>query len=272
MKPITLVLSSYEPNEWRLNIASGAVVEKILLSGFHPQTITGAGNIPVETGFQLTPHRWPNSTGGGSTQEDIVDFEAHLGTPISSFSGVYRATSFTVTGSPANVPNNHPRLGAGNLTDGPEPDLIYDRDTGRVQVDLSDLAAQHSDFKSRNLHIALVNHDSSFTPNHLGPYTISGLNASHIAFNSNRIGYDYVRLNNWNGQLLDFGNILPAGITDKAVLRDYLATAHFELANRSAGDLDLVVVPEPESIYMMLFAVLALILFVAYRLKRKPVS
>ena len=44
MKPITLVLSSYEAeSNWQLNIDSGANVQRIIVSGYYTQTVTGAG-------------------------------------------------------------------------------------------------------------------------------------------------------------------------------------------------------------------------------------
>src|SRR5262245_37512655 len=47
MKPIVVVLSSYEGNTWHLNIDPAANIEQIILNGYYAQTVTGAGAIPV---------------------------------------------------------------------------------------------------------------------------------------------------------------------------------------------------------------------------------
>jgi hypothetical protein len=47
--PVILALMSYEPAVWKLEVAPGARVERILLSGYHAQDIEGApGSAPVE--------------------------------------------------------------------------------------------------------------------------------------------------------------------------------------------------------------------------------
>ncbi len=279
MQPITLVLSSYEPNVWRFDIDPDAVVEKIVVSGYYTQSVTGADGIPVvtrsyeaegETRLGPSAYRWPLSTGGSSTQGLLVAVEDLFDTRISSFTGAYRATSFTVEGTPAGAPVVNPRLGAGNLVDGPNPDLIYDCRTGDVQIDLADLAAQYpfgsgeiwwQYFDAQRLFIALANHDGSFSVDHLQRGRLGDLTAYPGGyFNENRIGYDSVSLCNWEGERLDLGAVFPTGFRDTAALRNYLAAAYFS-TNREQGDFDLFVinVPEPSGLSLILPGLLLLL-------------
>lgn len=278
MTPITLVLSSYEPNQWRLNVDPGVSIEKIVLNGYYAQTVTGAGSVPVmnrsnlaggQSSFGNYAYQWPQSTGGSSTQGLLVGIEDFLGTRISSFTGAYRATSFTVEGSPVGTITLNPRMGAGNVFDTVSPDLIYDSLTGRVQIDLSDLAARYpfgsgdiwwQHFTAQRLFVALANHDGTFAaselPSHHGG--LSSYSWERYA-NANRIGFDSLSLRNWNGQLLDLGTIFPTGIPSVDRLRDYLAAAHYA-TDQHNGQFDLVVVnavPEPGTIALLLAGWLA---------------
>jgi hypothetical protein len=45
--PVTLILMSYEPVEWRIRKEYGAKVEKIILSSYLPGKVTGIDNVPV---------------------------------------------------------------------------------------------------------------------------------------------------------------------------------------------------------------------------------
>jgi hypothetical protein len=270
MNPITLVLSSYEPNHWQLVLDPDVAIQQIILNGYHAQTISGIGSIPVvnrsnvaggQPSFGNYAYQWPLSTGGSSTQGLLTAIEGFTGTRISSFTGAYRATSFTVEGSAVGSPSMNPLVGAGNVIDTASPDLIYDSLTGRVQLDLTDLAAgypfgsgdiwwQH--FTAQRLFVALANHDGTFSagqaPSNLGVFSGYGTYA-----NANRIGYDWISLRDWNGELLDLGQVLPTGIASVDQLRNYLAAAHFA-TDQESGQFDLVVVvnaiPEPNPIIL----------------------
>jgi hypothetical protein len=276
MAPITLVLSSYEPNHWQLVLDPGVAVQKIILNGYHAQTISGMGSIPVVNrsnrpgglpSFGNYAYQWPLSTGGSSTQGLLTAIESFAGTRISSFTGAYRATSFTVEGSAVGSPNVNARLGAGNVLDTTSPDLIYDALTGRVQLDLSDLEVQYpfgsgdiwwQHFTAQRLFVALANHDGSFSVERL-PKSLNGVSSfgGGSYANANRIGYDSLSLRNWSGQLLDLGQIFPVGIQRANELRDYLAAAHFS-TDRQNGEFDLVLlnaIPEPSTISSALLLV-----------------
>jgi hypothetical protein len=265
MKPITLVLSSYEANVWQLQIDPLAKVDKIVLNGNYPQSVTGAGSIPIvnysDSGPRLTigvggpPHRWPLSNGGSNTAGFVAGLENAFGARLGSFTGVYSASQFTVTGSPLTPATVNPIVGAGNLTDGVNPDLIYNKVTGEVKMNLDDLVPLYSNFPSFHLEndlllVHLANHDGSFNVAQ-SQSEISQLSFHDIALNANRVGLDYVDLGSWHlGQNMSFGNLLPPGIPDAAALRNYFAAAGYGNSSR-VGDFDLFVVPEPGSFAML---------------------
>jgi hypothetical protein len=262
MKPITLVLDSYEAANWQLNIDSRANVQQIIVNGSNPQSVAGAGAIPVSYYGNYpggsgnlggapdnTAFQWPLDTGGGNTQDFLLRVENLLGTRISSFTGAYQAAHFTVTGSPTGQQVVNPIIGAGNLVDGPNPDLIYNKATGEVKLDLSDLAAQYPKygvpFTQERLFLALANQDSSFN---VANFNFTGLGSVPRTplLNANRLGVDWsgLYLTNYNGQLISLGAILPQGIPDASALRQYFAAAHYG-TDFDQGSFDLLVVPEP---------------------------
>jgi len=101
-KPLVLVLSAYEPTKWRLHIDVGVIIEKIILNGYHKQELENADDIVIidRSGegnyISSCARKWPSSTGGCDTPRLISGVEALIGTKISSFSGCYRATKFTL--------------------------------------------------------------------------------------------------------------------------------------------------------------------------------
>jgi hypothetical protein len=273
MQPITLVLSSYSYAQWQFNIDPGAIVDKIVLNGYEQQVISGVGSIPVVDRSDFAhanptlgayPSTWPLDPGGGSPQGLLVRVEDLLGARATSFTGCYDCSSFTVLGTPANTPDVHPIVGAGNIVDGQNPDLIYNRQTGRVQIDVSDLAAQFTPdvFKTANLFFALVNRDGIFNASVLSPRFSPKLTAysAQGQFNQNRVEYDTIGMSSWAGELLDLGNLFPPGISDAAALHNYLETARIRTYLGHESDFDLIVVgvPEPSSILLMSIACVAI--------------
>lgn len=110
MNPLVLVLSSYEPNRWVLDFQDNTVVSQIILNGYHPQVVENAGDIPVlnysglENGYlSACAYVWPADNQGCDTPALVAGVENLVGQPITAFSGVYRATDFTILGSPAPV-------------------------------------------------------------------------------------------------------------------------------------------------------------------------
>lgn len=91
-KPIVLVLAAYDPVEWRLSV-SGARVSTILLSGYHPSTVVGAGSVPVlrigsEYAYQ------PGSAEYHRLRQRVSQYTGNR--EIRSFQGSYTGASFSV--------------------------------------------------------------------------------------------------------------------------------------------------------------------------------
>jgi len=112
MIPLVLLLSSYEPTRWILDRQPEANISTIILNGVHPQEVVNNGGVPVvnKSGagnyIAACAYAWPSSSGGCDTPGLVDGVQDLVGTPISSFAGVYRATDFTVTGVPVPEPTS----------------------------------------------------------------------------------------------------------------------------------------------------------------------
>ncbi|MGL5059332.1 MAG: hypothetical protein ACRC62_05055 [Microcoleus sp.] len=103
-KPIILALSSYEPIDWKVNVAPGAVIEKIVVNGYNKQTISGVSGIPIETrtyegngeSFGSFIYKWGSTTESTNTPSFVTKLEQINHTNLTSFQGCYRGTSFTI--------------------------------------------------------------------------------------------------------------------------------------------------------------------------------
>jgi hypothetical protein len=103
-KPIILALSAYEPINWNVTVAPGTVIEKIIINGYHDQTISGVSGISVEehsyeeTGEYLGNfiYKWGSTTESTNTPSLVTKLEQIHHTSLSSFQGCYRGTSFTI--------------------------------------------------------------------------------------------------------------------------------------------------------------------------------
>ena len=126
---------------------------------------------------------------------------------------------------------------------GSNPDLIYNKLTGEVSLDLSDIAAQYPifglPFSRARLELALANQDSTFKTANFNSSGLSNLGFSlSPAINSNRLSVDDQSLDGYNGQIVSLGKIFPTGIADASALNQYLAAASFATEFRQ-GSLDL---------------------------------
>jgi hypothetical protein len=72
-KPLVLYFGAYQPVKWNLIVEPGVQIERIILSGYHPQTVAGAPtNVPILTlpyraGYSSTGISKPTSLQGGYT-------------------------------------------------------------------------------------------------------------------------------------------------------------------------------------------------------------
>jgi hypothetical protein len=96
-----LVLGAYEPTSWTLTVAPGGALERVIVTGYHAQTVQAPAGVVVETysleadggdwacGFALP------GDGGGCEGEELVAFaERVTGLELYAFDGCYHATMF----------------------------------------------------------------------------------------------------------------------------------------------------------------------------------
>lgn len=109
--PVNLVLSSYEPTNWVLAGDGLSFVDSILVNGYYLSRVTdfdglsvlnrsGQGNYISACGYW-----WPSSSGGCDTPSLVNGVELNYGEQITTFSGAYRATSFSVALTPVPEPD-----------------------------------------------------------------------------------------------------------------------------------------------------------------------
>ena len=103
-KPIILALSAYEPVQWNITAEPGAVIEKIIVNGYHNQTVSGVSGIPIEeysyeeTGNYIGNfiYKWGATPESTNTSSLVTKLEQINRTSLTSFQGCYRGTSFTI--------------------------------------------------------------------------------------------------------------------------------------------------------------------------------
>lgn len=111
--PVNLVLSSYEPTKWVLDGAGLSFINSILINGYNVSRVIGIDSSKVidKTGvgryISACAYAWPGDNQGCNTQGLVVGVESYFGTKISTFSGDYRATDFSVALSPVPEPESY---------------------------------------------------------------------------------------------------------------------------------------------------------------------
>jgi hypothetical protein len=103
-KPIILALSAYEPVQWNITAEPGSVIEKIIVNGYHNQTVSGVSGIPIEehsyeeTGNYIGDfiYKWGATAESSNTSSLVTKLEQINRTSLTSFQGCYRGTSFTI--------------------------------------------------------------------------------------------------------------------------------------------------------------------------------
>jgi hypothetical protein len=89
-----LVLSSYDPVDWRIQTDSRAELKAVLISSYSDSTVQGAASIEnIRMGRTHAYER--NSSGFTQLNAEVVSL---IGKPIESFQGSYKAASFIVGG------------------------------------------------------------------------------------------------------------------------------------------------------------------------------
>lgn len=93
-RPMVLVLASYEPVNW-IVVNTGARVSAVLLSGYHPSTIAGVGNVPV----LRIGSAYAYSAGSAEYARLRQVVSQYVGSrEIRSFQGSYTGTEFSIGG------------------------------------------------------------------------------------------------------------------------------------------------------------------------------
>ena len=106
---VHLALSSYEPVRWILEGPGRQYISSVLISGVHPGVVEGIDPTKVvnRTGSQWLgayAYAWPSVSGGSNTPLLTSRVAEHFGAPISTFSGAYSASRFTVNLVPVPEP------------------------------------------------------------------------------------------------------------------------------------------------------------------------
>jgi hypothetical protein len=91
-RPLALVLASYEPVIWDLNVAAGANLTHVLVSGYHESLVRGAGNAQVTRIGQVYTHTFADHK-FKQLQERI---RLYTGRTADGFQGSYRGIRFSV--------------------------------------------------------------------------------------------------------------------------------------------------------------------------------
>lgn len=104
--PVNLVLSSYEPTQWILDGAGLSFIQSVLVNSDYASTAIGidASRILYQD-LGAYAYAWPSTSGGSNTPGMVGAVEALYGSPISTFSGTYIATDFSVVLAPVPEPS-----------------------------------------------------------------------------------------------------------------------------------------------------------------------
>jgi len=90
--------------QWNITAEPGAVIEKIILNGYHNQTVSGVSGIPIEehsyeeTGNNLGDfiYKWGATAESSNTSSLVTKLEQRNSTSLTSFQGCYRGKNFTI--------------------------------------------------------------------------------------------------------------------------------------------------------------------------------
>lgn len=90
--PVVLVLTSYEPVNWRIQLAPGAQLGAVLLFGYYESSVVGQGDAKVHRGGRLYAYRRPSGEFDQLNREVV----RLTGQEVGGFQGAYSTTSFSV--------------------------------------------------------------------------------------------------------------------------------------------------------------------------------
>jgi len=101
-QPVDLVLSAFEPTQWVLQGAGVQNIQSVLINSYYASSVSGIDLSKVidKSGagwLGAYAYAWPATSGGSDTQALVSAVESIYGAPISTFTGAYGATAFTVS-------------------------------------------------------------------------------------------------------------------------------------------------------------------------------
>lgn len=88
-RPVALLLNSHHSIEWIIEPTEGAQIDKIMVTGMYPSSITAPEGVSWsirDEGEYYFGHCWPHCV-GSDTRNDIEEFAEYWGVPLASFHG-----------------------------------------------------------------------------------------------------------------------------------------------------------------------------------------
>lgn len=99
-KPIALYLSAYEPIEWKIRVSPGAILKKVIATGYYPPQVNGVPRDTIvlrgsyEGGGSRAP-ALPYQQGLDAAAAKII--QATTGAPMVSYQGSYKGQAFSLS-------------------------------------------------------------------------------------------------------------------------------------------------------------------------------
>lgn len=90
--PVVLVLTSYEPVVWTLELAPGVDIAEIILSGYHPSSVEGVDR-SVRVSRQSLGYAYKNDEQRAALEREVMNY---TGLAITSFQSSYKGKEFSV--------------------------------------------------------------------------------------------------------------------------------------------------------------------------------
>jgi hypothetical protein len=99
-RPVVLALSAYESIHWDVRLAAGVIVDRVILSGYHAQRISGiAESVPIET-YTYDPSPCGQCVPGRKYfygyRSPPKELKEITGLEATSFQGAYDGIEFTI--------------------------------------------------------------------------------------------------------------------------------------------------------------------------------
>jgi hypothetical protein len=107
-QPLALVLASYEPVIWEINLGKNARLAQVMVSGYYDGLVRGAGSAQVTRIGPAYTYTFGDN-GFAQLQEQV---KLYTGKAVSGFQGSYRGIRFSVgTDAPKEVASGRPTMG-----------------------------------------------------------------------------------------------------------------------------------------------------------------